>query len=157
MAEILLISGSPTASSKSAALLEYSRTWLREKAPFESVLVSVRDFPADDLILARYDSPAFDGFKQQVSNALGIIVSTPVYKAAYTGSLKALLDILPQYAFRGKNHFAHNVRRSPWASASHRLRNQTWPLNTWSQRRSQRGLSGRSAISYRKWPTGNRR
>jgi FMN reductase len=66
------------------------------------VLVSVRDFPADDLILAKYDSPAFDGFKQQVSNALGIIVSTPVYKAAYTGSLKALLDILPQYAFRGK-------------------------------------------------------
>ena|ERR1700751_3768798 len=67
MAEILLISGSPTASSKSAALLEYSRTWLREKAPLETVLVSVRDFPADDLILAKYDSPAFDGFKQQVS------------------------------------------------------------------------------------------
>jgi FMN reductase len=102
MADILLISGSPTASSKSAALLEYSRTWLREKAPFETVLVSVRDFPADDLILAKYDSPAFDGFKQQISNAAGIIVSTPVYKAAYTGSLKALLDILPQYAFRGK-------------------------------------------------------
>ncbi len=102
MAEILLISGSPTASSKSAALLEYSRGWLRDRASFETALVSVRDFPADDLILAKYDSPSFYVFKQQVSNATGIIVSTPVYKAAYTGSLKALLDILPQYAFRGK-------------------------------------------------------
>ena len=102
MAEILLISGSPTASSKSAALLEYSRGWLRDRSPFETALVSVRDFPADDLILAKYDSPSFYVFKQQVSNAAGIIVSTPVYKAAYTGSLKSLLDILPQYAFRGK-------------------------------------------------------
>ena len=102
MAEILLISGSPTASSKSAALLEYSREWLRDRSSFETALVSVRDFPADDLVLAKYDSPSFYVFKQQVSNAAGIIVSTPVYKAAYTGSLKALLDILPQYAFRGK-------------------------------------------------------
>jgi FMN reductase len=102
MAEILLISGSPTTSSKSAALLEYSREWLREKAPFETALVSVRDFPTDDLILAKYESPSFYVFKQQVSNAAGIVVATPVYKAAYTGSLKALLDILPQYAFRGK-------------------------------------------------------
>jgi FMN reductase len=102
MAEILLISGSPSASSKSATLLEYSRGWLRDRSSFETALVSVRDFPADDLILAKYDSPSFYVFKQQVSNATGIIVSTPVYKAAYTGSLKALLDILPQYAFRGK-------------------------------------------------------
>jgi len=29
-------------------------------------------------------------------------VATPVYKAAYTGSLKALLDILPTQAFRNK-------------------------------------------------------
>jgi len=102
MAEILLISGSPTTPSKSAALLEYSREWLGGRSPFETVLVSVRDFSADDLILAKYESPSFYVFKQQVSNAAGIIVSTPVYKAAYTGSLKALLDILPQYAFRGK-------------------------------------------------------
>ena len=102
MADILLISGSPTVPSRSGALLTYSQNWLRNKSSFETVLVSVRDFAADDLILAKYDSPAFDSFKQQVSHAAGIIVSTPIYKAAYTGSLKALLDILPQYAFRGK-------------------------------------------------------
>jgi FMN reductase len=102
MADILLISGSPTTPSKSAALLEYAQKWLNGKSSLETVLVSVRDFPAEDLILAKYDSPAFDSFKQKISDAAGIIVSTPIYKAAYTGSLKALLDILPQYAFRGK-------------------------------------------------------
>lgn len=102
MADILLISGSPTSPSKSAALLDYSQKWLQEKSSLETVLVSVRDFPAEDLILAKYDSPAFDGFKQHISDAAGIIVSTPIYKAAYTGSLKALLDILPQNSFRGK-------------------------------------------------------
>lgn len=100
MAEILLISGSPTAPSKSAALLDYSQRWLRDNSPFETVLVSVRDFPADDLILAKYDSPAFDGFKQQISNAVGIIVSTPVYKAAYTGSLKALAQFVANLEIR---------------------------------------------------------
>src|SRR5579864_3509886 len=102
MSDILLISGSPTAASRSASLLEYSRAWLRENSTFETAFVSVREFPAEDLILAKYESAAFDNFRQQVAHAAGIIVSTPIYKAAYTGSLKALLDILPQYAFRGK-------------------------------------------------------
>jgi FMN reductase len=102
MADILLISGSPTVPSKSAALLDYSQKWLNDKSSFETVLVSVRDFPTEDLILAKYDSPAFDSFKQHVNSAAGLIVSTPIYKASYTGSLKALLDILPPSSFRGK-------------------------------------------------------
>ncbi len=31
-----------------------------------------------------------------------VVVATPIYKAAYTGGLKALFDILPQSALRGK-------------------------------------------------------
>jgi FMN reductase len=103
MSDILLVSGSPTAASKSAALLEYSRAWLRANTGLESTLVSVRDFPAEDLIQARYDSPSFDAFKQQVASAYGIVIATPVYKASYSGALKALLDILPQAGFRGKS------------------------------------------------------
>jgi len=102
MPDVLLISGSPVAASKSASLLEYSRTWLRENSGLDTALVSVRDFPAEDLIQAKFDSPAFDEFKRQVSTAYGLVIATPVYKAAYSGSLKALLDILPQYGFRGK-------------------------------------------------------
>jgi len=35
-------------------------------------------------------------------NADGLIVATPIYKASYTGLLKAFLDILPQFALAGK-------------------------------------------------------
>jgi FMN reductase len=31
-----------------------------------------------------------------------VIVSTPVYKASYTGVLKAFLDLLPQFGLNGK-------------------------------------------------------
>ncbi len=31
-----------------------------------------------------------------------MVIGTPVYKAAYSGLLKSLLDLLPQYALAGK-------------------------------------------------------
>ncbi len=38
----------------------------------------------------------------RVAAADGIVVATPVYKAAYSGLLKTFLDMLPQFALRGK-------------------------------------------------------
>ncbi|MFJ2021996.1 NAD(P)H-dependent oxidoreductase [Streptomyces nodosus] len=32
----------------------------------------------------------------------GVVIGTPVYKAAYSGLLKSLLDLLPQYALAGR-------------------------------------------------------
>lgn len=101
MPSILLLSGSPSASSKSAAVLEYARGQLTAEK-LSAQIVSVRDFPPEDLILGKYDSPAFDEIKKLIAEADGLIVSTPIYKAAYSGALKALLDILPQAALRGK-------------------------------------------------------
>lgn len=101
MSDILLISGSPSKPSRSGALLEYAAERLGAEG-LSAELISVRDYPAEDLILGKYDSPAFEMTKRLVAKARGLIVATPVYKAAYTGSLKALLDILPQQAFRNK-------------------------------------------------------
>jgi len=101
MSTILLISGSPSLTSKSAGLLKLAALRLAEEQ-IETTLVSVRDFPAEDLVFGKYDSPAFETFKKQVEAARALVISTPVYKAAYTGALKSLLDILPQTAFRGK-------------------------------------------------------
>lgn len=101
MKMVLLISGSPSARSRSQALLDHAVERLAAEG-LGTELVSVRDFPAEDLILGRFDSPSFREFQHLVAKARGLIVATPVYKAAYTGSLKALLDILPQLAFRGK-------------------------------------------------------
>jgi FMN reductase len=101
MSTIVLISGSPSASSKSAALLEYARDLLAADK-ITATIVSVREFPPEDLILGKYDSPAFDRLKKLIEGAAGLVVSTPIYKAAYSGALKTLLDILPQSALRGK-------------------------------------------------------
>src|SRR5690606_3720746 len=46
-------------------------------------------------LLARFDSPAFRHFSEQVSQADGLAVGTPVYKASFAGALKVLLDLLP--------------------------------------------------------------
>jgi FMN reductase len=101
MSQIILISGSPSASSKSSLLLDYVVERL-SKFELASTIISVRDFPAQDLLQAKYDSPAFDTAKQLIAQAAAIVVATPIYKAAYSGALKTFLDILPQYAFRGK-------------------------------------------------------
>lgn len=101
MSKILLISGSPTSPSRSALLLDYAANYLEHQG-LEVNSVSVRDFPAEDLIQAKYDSPAFTGFRERLAEVSGLVIATPIYKASYTGSLKALLDILPQTALRGK-------------------------------------------------------
>src|SRR3954471_17464350 len=101
MPSILLLSGSPSIVSRSGALLEYARRHF-VSAGLTANVVSLHDFPAKDLILGKYDSPAFEPVKNLLADASAVVVATPIYKAAYTGGLKALLDILPQTALRGK-------------------------------------------------------
>ncbi len=101
MPSILLFSGSPSATSRSAALLEHARRYFLD-AGLAAQTFGLRDFPAEDLILGKYDSPAFDEVKRLLAEASAVVVATPVYKAAYSGGLKTLLDILPQTALRGK-------------------------------------------------------
>lgn len=101
MTLVLLINGSPTTISRSAALLAHASEVLQQ-AGLQVGNTSILDFPAEDLVLARFSSPSFSGFLEQVAAASGIVISTPVYKASLSGGLKALLDILPQEALLGK-------------------------------------------------------
>lgn len=101
MANILAIAGSPSHPSRTYAILEYVARLLQQEG-FQTDILSARDFPAEDLVFGRYDSPALAQPKALLEQADGIIVSTPIYKAAYTGVLKAFLDLLPQKALAGK-------------------------------------------------------
>ncbi|MDO9169701.1 MAG: NAD(P)H-dependent oxidoreductase [Methylobacter sp.] len=66
-------------------------------------LFSVRDIPTHDLIFgAGENNPDLNKVVDQLEQASGAIIVTPIYKAAYSGALKALLDLLPQQAFAGK-------------------------------------------------------
>ena len=98
---VLLIAGSPTPRSRSAALLRAVGQRLQFRGAQVRELL-VRDLPAQALLLADVSHPALQGVRAQVAQAEVIVVATPVYKAAYSGVLKVLLDLLPQDAFKGK-------------------------------------------------------
>lgn len=103
MAMILTIAGSPSAPSRTAAVLAYcadfvARRWLG----VETAAINVRDLEPAELIHGRFDGGTVMAATALVSEADGIILATPVYKASYTGVLKSFLDVLPQGAFSGK-------------------------------------------------------
>ncbi|CAN5727451.1 hypothetical protein BH10PSE18_BH10PSE18_06910 [soil metagenome] len=64
--------------------------------------LTVRELPAQPLLLAEWGHPAIERAIAQVAQARVIVVSTPVYKAAYAGVLKVFLDLLAQDALKGK-------------------------------------------------------
>ncbi|MGY0237022.1 NADPH-dependent FMN reductase [Longispora urticae] len=102
MPGILAISGSPSPTSRTARVLDHLAARLTDTGRHEVTILGVRDLPAEALISADVRHPAILAVGEAVAAADGIIIATPVYKAAYSGVLKALLDLLPQYALAGK-------------------------------------------------------
>ena len=98
---VVTLGGSPSQRSRSGVLLEKTRQWLQDKG-VEVVSYQVRDFPAEDLLHARFDSPKVIDLLQQIENADGLVIATPVYKASFSGALKTLLDLLPERALSHK-------------------------------------------------------
>ncbi|MBD2446169.1 NADPH-dependent FMN reductase [Nostoc sp. FACHB-152] len=101
MTRILAIAGSPSHPSRTYGILEYAAKIL-ETEGLHIDIISVRDLPAEDLVFGKYDSPALEQPKALLAQADGVIIATPIYKAAYTGVLKAFLDLLPQKSLTGK-------------------------------------------------------
>ena len=58
--------------------------------------IFIRDFSASELLYECFESKAIQGSVKAIEAADAVVVATPVYKAAYTGLLKAYLDGLPQ-------------------------------------------------------------
>lgn len=112
MSNIVLLSGSPSVSSRSNQVLKYLGGKL-EKEFFSVTHISVQDIPLEDLFFGKYDSPTIKKIANQTEQAKGVIIASPVYKAAYTGVLKSLLDILPQDIFKSKPVFPIMTGGSP--------------------------------------------
>lgn len=98
---VVTLAGSPSQRSRSAVLLEVARRWLHERG-VEVRSYQVRDFAAEDLLHARFDSPQVLELLEQVARADGLVIATPVYKASIAGALKVLLDLLPERALSHK-------------------------------------------------------
>lgn len=101
MARVLTVSGSPTAPSRGNALAQLLGARLTSEGHTVEHL-SVRDLPAEALLHADFGHPAIRASQQTVADVDGLIVVTPVYKASFSGVLKAWLDLLPQSALEGK-------------------------------------------------------
>jgi FMN reductase len=101
MATILSVSGSPSATSRTARLLRHLDERLIAQG-HEVIPLEVRSLPAEALLEADFGHPAIVRATALVEQADGVVIGTPVYKAAYSGLLKSLLDLLPQYALAGK-------------------------------------------------------
>ena len=101
MAIIVTLSGSPLATSRTAALAEHVAARLASRG-FAVRSIAVRDLDAEALLHARAEAPGVREALALVASADALVIATPVYKASYTGVLKAFLDLLPQLGLAGK-------------------------------------------------------
>lgn len=97
----LLIAGSPSERSRSAALLDAVSQRLHTRGALVD-RIHIRDLSPQALLLADFGHPTVVAATDQVAKARVLVVATPVYKAAYSGVLKVFLDLLPQTALKGK-------------------------------------------------------
>lgn len=98
---IVSISGSPSARSRSTWLMQLAQARLEGTARRSST-IAVRELPGDALLAADASAPAIRAAIDEVQRAQLVIVATPIYKAAYSGVLKLFLDLLPSDGLRGK-------------------------------------------------------
>ncbi|PPK63414.1 NADPH-dependent FMN reductase [Actinokineospora auranticolor] len=101
MGSILIISGSPAPTARAGILVTHTADHLRTLGHQVSVL-RVRDLPTVALLAEDTTDPAISAAMASVAAADGIVVASPVYRAAYSGLVKSLLDLLPAGALAGK-------------------------------------------------------
>jgi len=98
---VLLLAGSPSERSRSAALLDAVQQRLHQRGAHVQRL-QIRDLSPQALILADFGHRTISQALGRVAAADVLVVATPVYKAAYSGVLKVFLDLLSQTALAGK-------------------------------------------------------
>lgn len=101
---VLVIAGSPSPHSRSSRLLLRVRDLLTEYG-VDAHTYSLDSFDAHALLHAHADHPKLAEFEARATQADGLLLGTPVYKASYTGGLKAIVDLIPYEALVGKVAF----------------------------------------------------
>ncbi len=101
MSTILTISGSPSPSARTGVLVGHVNGRLIE-AGHDVRTLQVRELPTLPLLTEDLTDPDISEAVTLVLQADGVVVASPVYRAAYSGLVKALLDLLPRRALRGR-------------------------------------------------------
>ncbi|WP_110651251.1 NADPH-dependent FMN reductase [Salinicola peritrichatus] len=98
---IVTLAGSPGASSRSTAMLDYVKHSLVHTGATVSSF-RLDDFDANTLVQGRWNDPTIVELRQAVATADALVIATPVYQASFSGGLKLMLDVLPQGALKHK-------------------------------------------------------
>jgi len=101
MYKIVLLSGSPAQQSKSNRILQHLSQQLSDSG-FQTRLIGVRDFNPEALLYAHIKDESIQDFITELADADAFVLATPIYKGTFTGAVKTVLDILPQYALKHK-------------------------------------------------------
>jgi FMN reductase len=99
MSAVVGLAGSLAATSRSTALVAYVLELLAARG-LPGDLIKLSDLPAEAL-LGRGHDPVVDAALARVAEAQLLVVGTPIYRASYTGQLKAFFDLLPRAALSG--------------------------------------------------------
>ncbi|KUL25800.1 NADPH-dependent FMN reductase [Actinoplanes awajinensis] len=101
MSEVLIISGSPSSTSKTEIVGDCVARQLAARVRRVRHL-RVRTLPPAAVLTADLADPAIADAMEQVAQADGVVLATPTYKASFSGLLKTFLDLLPQYGLANK-------------------------------------------------------
>jgi FMN reductase len=115
--DIVVVVGNPRAGSRTRQVAERLAAGLAESVSPTLVGVSVVDLAGFGGAVLERDAPEVDAALETVRNANVLIVATPVYKASYTGLLKAFLDRFNGPALAGVAAVPLTVSAAP----THRL------------------------------------
>ena len=112
MRQAVLISGSPSLSSKSRMLLVHAETKIAA-AGWSTRLIDLSTLDAGSL-LGRSEDQAVRDAIEAVLEADVVVAASPTYRATYTGLLKAFFDLLPQDSLSGKIGVPILTGGGPW-------------------------------------------
>ncbi len=101
MASLLAVTASPSPTSRTAAVTRHVADLLRTQGHAVDVL-DLRTLPPTPMLTADHHDPHIVAANTALADADGLVIATPIYKAAYSGLLKVWLDQLPQDALAAK-------------------------------------------------------
>ncbi|TCO58704.1 NAD(P)H-dependent oxidoreductase [Actinocrispum wychmicini] len=99
MATILIVSGSPAPTAPTGVLLRHVTDLL---VGHEVHTLTVRDLPTVSLLSGDLLDGTIRHAMELVDRADGIVVASPVYRAAYSGLVQSFLNLLGKAALTGK-------------------------------------------------------
>ncbi|MGA2449786.1 MAG: NAD(P)H-dependent oxidoreductase [Polyangiaceae bacterium] len=92
--DIVFLNASPSVASRSSFVAK-TIAEQTERAGYRSVFWGLGDFDPTDVLFGRTSGDSVVRFITAVKTSAAVVLASPVYKASYSGGLKAIVDLIP--------------------------------------------------------------